>query len=116
MASSSPKLVEGEVVMLKKLLRNPEFHFFCAFVFALFMCTALAFACITHGQSMAATHTDEQYSIPVLLGGLALSLAIGFAVMETTRKWYWFSIPLLLVAFSVLCFKIASQFPCCVGG
>ena len=72
--------------------------------------------CIANGQAMMVSHTEPHYSIAswqLLVAGVMIAL---FAIIKLTRKWYWFSIPAMLVVFAVSYVQIVSQYPCCSGG
>ena len=90
--------------------------FYICFVVALSICCMIIKYCIVNGQAIMASHTELHYVIAswqFLVAGGAIAL---FTVIKHTRKWYWFSIPVMLVVFAVSYIEIVSQYPCCSGG
>ena len=69
-----------------------------------------------NGQEIRSSHTDFDVTISTLQMLIASIIAVVFSAIKRTRKWYWFTIPLMLVIFLAVYGRILSQYVCCPGG
>ena len=91
-------------------------RFISTFTLALTICITGTAYCIIYGQRLASAHLAPV--APAFYQGIsAIAIAIIFAVIKPVRtKPKWFTIPIMLFAFSFLYDYIANLYPCCVGG
>lgn len=79
----------------------------------LFCLAALSY-CQVNGQAIASRHTEPQYFwrfSQCLAAGL-LTVFLAFRRV----KYYWYSIPFMLILTANLYIPIIAQYPCCIGG
>ncbi len=87
-----------------------------ALAVTLAVCGGCILLCYVVGPRLAARHMEEHLALSMIPGFLALTLGLMMISLEPIRKWYWFSIPALLGLTAFAMYRIAINFPCCVGG
>lgn len=97
--------------MLNKVKNNLfEILFFSTIIY----CVLSLIYCWTHGQAMAASHIEPQYSWRFLQ--IVLAIIIGIISTLLRKDTIWLSIPTLLILTALLYIPIVAQYPCCSGG
>jgi len=87
--------------MLKKIKHK---DFFLYLVGTILLCTMISLYCAFYGQNMPLNLDAEFIAMSQIY--LAIVLTIIFSRIKHTRKPFWFSIPAILVAFSIVYFLV----------
>jgi|GEM_PF-2405613 len=86
-------------------------------VMTVLYCVGSMGCCVLFGQRMAATHMDPHYMWRLMQIAAAAIIGIAIACNKNTRgKWYWYTIPVLLIGAAFAYVAIVGQYPCCIGG
>lgn len=100
---------------MKKIYQDKAFIF--CFVIVSAVCIRGIMYCISNGQSMASSHLEPQFGLKFMQDIAALIFALILLIKRSTRrKWYWYSLPVILVVVGFVYIEIVGQYPCCWGG
>lgn len=97
--------------MLNKVKNN---LFTILLLLTIIYCVLSLIYCWTHGQEMASSHIEYEYSWRFLQIVISIIIGIIFSVLHKDILWLY--IPSLLILTALLYIPIVAQYPCCSGG